>query len=184
MPVSLLGFSWDASSSYARGPAHAPSVIRSLIGSNASSPYALDGTDVRDAIVAEDFAALPSEPGDARAAIEERTAKTLAVAAPLSLGGDHSVTYPILRAMRDRCGPLNILHIDAHTDLYDEFEGDRYSHASTFARAIEDDCVNTLIQIGLRSVGPKERAFGERNGVFMLGADETDAILFEKLTAP
>ncbi len=184
MPVSLLGFPWDASSSYARGPAHAPPIIRSLIGADASSPYALDGTDVRNAIVSEDFAALPAEPAEARAAIELRTAEALRTGAPLSLGGDHSITCPILRALKSRYGPLNILHIDAHTDLYDEFDGDRYSHASPFARAIEDNCVNALIQVGLRSVGPDERAFGERNGVVMLGADETEAIPFENLTAP
>ncbi len=184
MPVTLLGFSWDASSSYSRGPAHGPSVIRSLIGSDASSPYALNGTDVRDAITAEDFAPLPADPAEARTAIEVRTQKALDAGAPLSLGGDHSVTYPILRAMRDKHGPLNILHIDAHTDLYDEFEGDRYSHASPFARAIEDECVNTLVQIGLRSVGPDERAFGERHGVIMLDADQLDAVPFEKLSAP
>lgn len=184
MPVTLLGFSWDASASYARGPAHGPAVIRSLIGSDASSPYALNGADIREVITAEDFAALPVTPQAARAVIEERAATALKAGAPLSLGGDHSVTYPILRAMREKYGPLNILHIDAHTDLYDEFEGDRYSHASPFARAIEDGCVKTLVQIGLRSVGPTERAFGERNGVVMLGADGLDAIPFERLTAP
>lgn len=184
MPVTLLGFSWDASASYARGPAHGPAVIRSLIGSDASSPYALNGVDVRDAIMAEDFAPLPADPAPARAEIKARTAKALKGSAPLSLGGDHSITYPILCAMRETHGPLNILHIDAHTDLYDEFDGDRYSHASPFARAIEDKCVDTLIQVGLRSVGPTERAFGERNDVVMLGADELDAIPYERLSAP
>lgn len=184
MPVTLLGFSWDASASYARGPAHGPAIIRSLIGSDASSPYALNGVDIREAIVAEDFSPLPAEPVKSRAAIKARTAKALEVSAPLSLGGDHSVTYPILCAMRDLHGPLNILHIDAHTDLYDAFEGDRYSHASPFARAIEDKCVNALIQVGLRSVGPAERAFGERNGVVMLGADELGAIPFDRFCAP
>ncbi len=184
MPVALLGFPWDASSSYARGPAHGPSVIHSLIGSAASSPYTLNGINIHDVIVTEDFAALPEDPANARAAIEARTRKALAAGAPLSLGGDHSVTYPILRAMRERHGALNILHIDAHTDLYDEFDGDRYSHASPFARAVEDECVRSLVQVGLRSVGPNERDFGERHDVVMLGADELEAIPFERLTAP
>ena len=184
MPVALLGFPWDASSSYARGAAHGPSVIRTLMRSAASSPYSLDGTNAGDVIAAEDFADLPEDGPAARAAIEARVAQALTTGAPLSLGGDHSVTYPILRAMHARYGPLNILHIDAHTDLYDEFEGDRYSHASPFARAIEDGCVNTLVQIGLRSIGPNERAFGERHGVVMLGADALDALPYDRLSAP
>ena len=184
MPVTLLGFSWDASSSYARGAAHGPAVIRTVLRTDASSPYSLNGTDTTQAVTAEDFAGLPTEAGEARMAIEARVAEALETGAPLSFGGDHSITYPILRAMRARYGKLNILHIDAHTDLYDEFEGDRYSHASPFARAFEDECVNALVQVGLRSVGPNERRFGESRGAVMLGADELDAIPFEKLTAP
>ena len=184
MPVALLGFPWDASSSYSRGPAHGPSVIRTVMRSAASSPYALDGTDIGKVIAVEDFADLPQDGTGARAAIEARVGKVLKAGAPLSFGGDHSVTYPILRAMHACYGPLNILHVDAHTDLYDEFEGDRYSHASPFARAIEAGCVNSLVQIGLRSVGPNERAFGERHGVVMLGAEEIDAIPYDRLAAP
>lgn len=184
MPVALLGFPWDASSSYSRGPAHGPSVIRTVMRSAASSPYALNGTNVSDVIALEDFADLPEDGPGARAAIEARIGEALKAGAPLSLGGDHSVSYPILRAMHARYGALNILHIDAHTDLYDEFEGDRYSHASPFARAIEDGCVNTLIQVGLRSIGPNERAFGERKGVVMLGAEEIGAIPYDRLAAP
>ena len=184
MSVVLLGFPWDASSSYARGPAHGPAVIRSVLGSEASSPWSLSGVDVREAVTAEDFAALPAEGAEARATITARTAAAVETGRPLVLGGDHSITYPVLRAMRDAHGPLNVLHIDAHTDLYDAFESDRYSHASPFARALEDQCINTLIQAGLRSVGPEQRAFGEARGVVMLGADEVERIPYDRLAAP
>lgn len=185
MSVTLLGHAWDASSSYARGPAHGPAVIRAMLGSDASSPYSISGVDLREAVTAHDFADMPAKGADARANITARTAAALAAGTkPLGLGGDHSVTYPILCAMRDAHGPVNVLHIDAHTDLYDAFEGDRYSHASPFARAIEDQCINTLIQIGLRSIGPNERAFGKDHGVVMLGADQIDEIPFGRLVDP
>ncbi len=184
MTITLLGFSWDASSSYARGAAHGPAVIRSILGSEASSPYSISGVDYRAVISDYDFQSLPETGDAARAAITERAAAALQIGKPLSIGGDHSVTYPILRAMRDAHGPVNILHIDAHTDLYDAFDGDRFSHASPFARAIEDGCVNELIQVGLRSIGPEQRAFGENHGVIMLGADEQDAIPFDRLVDP
>ncbi|MCG8443777.1 MAG: arginase family protein, partial [Caulobacterales bacterium] len=61
MGVALLGFPWDASSSYARGAALAPPLIRSVLQSEASSPYSLSGVDVRTAISEERFADLPAE---------------------------------------------------------------------------------------------------------------------------
>jgi agmatinase len=150
-----------------------------------SSPYSITGVDAREVISAYDFAGLPSDAADARAAIAARiSAAAKAKTKPLSLGGDHSVTYPILKALKEIHGPMNILHVDAHTDLYDEFEGDPYSHACPFARAIEAGCVGTLVQVGLRSIGPAQRAFGAKHGVVMLGADEADAIPYEKLTGP
>ena len=184
MSVTLLGHAWDASSSYARGPAHGPAVIRSVLGSEASSPYSLSGVDVRKAITAYDFPDMPADGAAARAAITARTAAALKSGKPLALGGDHSVTYPALLAMRDALGPVNVLHIDAHTDLYDAFEGDRYSHASPFARALEDKCINTLVQVGLRSVGPEQRALGEQHGAVMLGAEQLDAIPYDRLVDP
>lgn len=56
---------------------------------------------------------------------------------PISLGGDHAVTYPILRAIHAERGPIDILHFDAHPDLYDNYQGNVRSHASPFARIME-----------------------------------------------
>lgn len=184
MTITLLGFAWDASSSYARGPAHGPGVIRTILSTEASSPYSIDGVDSTKVITAYDFDALPAKGAEARDAITARTENAITKGKSLSLGGDHSITYPILRAFKEKYGPVNILHIDAHTDLYDEFEGDRYSHASPFARAIEDGCVNKLVQVGLRSVGPEQRRFGEDNGVIMHGADDIEAIPYADLVDP
>lgn len=185
MTVTLLGFPWDASSSYARGPALAPAIIRSTLFSDASSPFSLSGKDIREVISDEDFSALPVDPKKCREQISQRIEDVLrAKRKPLSLGGDHSVTYPILRAVRDHHGPVNILHIDAHPDMYEEFEGDRYSHACPFARALEDKCIGNLVQLGIRSASPAQRAFGARHGVTMLGADEMDKIPYDQLAGP
>ncbi|MEZ5892171.1 MAG: arginase family protein [Parvularculaceae bacterium] len=185
MSVALHGFPWDASSSHARGPALAPAVIRAVLFSPASSPFSISGADAREAIAAYDFADMPEDGGKARDAIETRIAASLeARRKPLSLGGDHSVTFPILKAMAAVHGPLNILHVDAHTDLYHEYDGDPYSHACPFARAIEAGCVNTLVQVGLRCCSPDATAFGKKHGVVMLGADEADAIPYDRLKGP
>ncbi len=185
MSVTLLGFDWDASSSYARGTAHGPAVIRTLLSTEASSPYSLSGADYREIVTQHDFNALPKDGALAREEIGHRILESLnSGQKPLSLGGDHSVTFPILQSIRNIHGPVNILHIDAHTDLYDEFEGDPYSHACPFYRAIEDGCVNELVQVGLRSISPGAKAYGESKGVVMLGADEAKAVPFEKLRTP
>ncbi len=69
----------------------------------------------------------------------------------ISLGGDHSVTFPILRAFREFHDDLTVVHIDAHPDMYDDLDGNPFSHASPFARALEDGCMTTLVQLGIRT---------------------------------
>ena len=183
--ITLHGFAYDASSSYARGAAHGPAVIRTLLFSESSSPYSLSGKDIGELIDRYDFDPVEGDGADARDGIRARIAATLSGGGkPLSLGGDHSITYPVLCAIRDHYGPANILHVDAHPDLYDAFEGDRYSHACPFARALEDGCVATLVQVGLRSVSPDAREFGDKHGVVMLGAEQVAEVPFERLVAP
>jgi agmatinase len=86
----------------------------------------------------------------------------------IALGGDHSVTYPVIRAVHTAHGPCTILHIDAHPDLYDEFEGDRYSHACPLARIMEERLANRLVQVGIRAMNGHQRAQADRFGVDMI----------------
>lgn len=185
MSITLHGFAWDASSSYARGAAQGPAAIRANLYSDHSSAYSLNGTDIASKISTYDFDDLPEDPEQARDAITARIARTLKAGhKPLSLGGDHSISYPILKAVAAEHGPVNILHVDAHLDMYDELEGDRFSHACPFRRAIEDGLVGRLIQIGIRSAPPDNLAFGARHGVVSLGSDQIDDIAWDQLTAP
>ena len=67
---------------------------------------------------------------------------------PLVLGGDHSISFPVVRAVSEKLGgPLDILHLDAHPDIYDAFEGNKYSHASSFARIMEGGYARRLLQV-------------------------------------
>lgn len=83
----------------------------------------------------------------------------------VALGGDHSITYPLLRAVADRHGPVTLLQIDAHPDLYEEFEGDRFSHACPMARIMEDGLATRLVQVGIRTMVPVQQRQAERFGV-------------------
>lgn len=87
---------------------------------------------------------------------------------PLSLGGDHSVTYPIIRAFAAKYPNLTIIHFDAHPDLYEEFEGSRLSHACPFARIMEERLAKRLIQVGIRTLNHHQRVQAEKFGVEIL----------------
>ncbi|GER26379.1 arginase [Striga asiatica] len=85
---------------------------------------------------------------------------------PLVLGGDHSISFPVVRAVSEKLGgPVDILHIDAHPDLYEAFMGDPYSHASPFARIMENGYCRNLVQVGIRSINSEGRQQAQRFGV-------------------
>jgi len=185
MTLTLLGFGWDASSSHARGPGLAPGLIRAAVFSPHSSPRSIAGRDLRAGLAGEDFADLPEDGPPAREAIRARTAAALeAGTAPLALGGDHSITFPILQAVSAARGPVNVLHIDAHPDLYDSFAGDPYAHACPFARALEAGCIDRLVQLGIRATAPEQIELGAEHGVYMLGPDDAEKVPLERLTDP
>jgi agmatinase len=107
-----------------------------------------------------------SSAADARTRIESGVGDLLRDGfRPISLGGDHSVTYPVLRAVHATHGPCTVLHIDAHPDLYDAFEGDRYSHACPFARVMEERLASRLVQVGIRAMSTHQREQADRFAV-------------------
>ncbi|MCF3948297.1 agmatinase [Acidiphilium iwatense] len=74
---------------------------------------------------------------------------------PVTLGGDHTITLPILRAMCRRYGPVGLIHVDAHADVNDTMFGEKINHGTPFRRAVEEgllDCTR-VVQIGLRGTG-------------------------------
>ena len=157
MRPTLIGIPYDASSSFLRGSAAAPPLIREAIRSPAANNFTELGADLSELGDAGDLA-LPEDAAAARSAIEAAIEQLLSTgAAPICLGGDHSITYPILRALGRRHADLTILHIDAHGDVYDEFEGDRYSHACPFARIMEEKLCRRLVQVGIRTLTPHQR---------------------------
>ena len=163
----LIGLPYDASSSFLQGAAGAPPVIRAALNSPASNSWT---HGLRDALGqggltdAGDLT-LPPRP-EARALIEAGVAELIAGGGrPIALGGDHSITYPAVRAVANSVAPLTILHIDAHPDLYDVFEGDRYSHACPFARIMEEGLAVRLVQVGIRTMNRHQREQADRFGV-------------------
>lgn len=169
--VVLAGVPWDGSSSFLRGAALAPAAIRDALWSPSSNSWTELGLDLAAARDAGRFVdggdvATGDTADEADNAIAERITRLLAQGHHvLSLGGDHSVTYPIVRAHAHHGTRPAILHIDAHSDLYDEFEGQRLSHACPFARIMEAGVASRLVQVGVRTLNAHQRAQAERFGV-------------------
>lgn len=166
---TLIGLPYDGSSSYLRGPALAPRVIRDALWSPSANTWTELGIDIGITGATADVGDVAIDnatSADARAAIERSVAAIFAAGGrPVSLGGDHSITYPVLRAVRQHAARLTILHVDAHPDLYDEFEGDRYSHACPFARIMDERLADRLVQVGIRTATNHQRAQARRFGV-------------------
>ena len=95
---------------------------------------------------------------------------------PLTMGGDHTIVLPILRALHRKHGPVGLVHVDAHADVNDEMFGERIAHGTPFRRAVEEgllDC-KRAVQIGLRATGygPDDFDWTRQQGMRVVQAEE------------
>jgi arginase len=163
--LALIGFRYDENSSYMKGASDGPPQIRAALRSEAWNLCSENGTELDSAFFdAGDVA--PVAGGDMFSLIENSVLTLLNDGlAPISLGGDHSITYPIIRAFARKYQNLNILHFDAHPDMYDDFQGNPHSHASPFARIMERKLAKRLVQVGVRTFTAHQRDQVLRFGV-------------------
>lgn len=165
--VRLIGLPTDRHSSFLRGAAAGPAAIRAALASDHANAAAENGIELGSDVLIEDIGNLALDESDDEVALIGAAVRAAAEdgAVPISLGGDHMVTYPIVAALAAVHGPLNLLHFDAHPDLYDDFEGDPLSHASPFARIMEGGHAGRLVQFGIRTLNRHCRAQAARFGV-------------------
>ena len=161
--MALIGIPFDDHSSYLKGPAKAPQLIIDAVNSDSANYYTEQ---------LEDISAMPKVKWIGNAEIKDYWDIEMAIdrildreAIPFSLGGDHSITFPILKAMAKKYPKLSIIHFDAHGDLYDELDGNQYSHACPFARIMENGLAQNLTQIGIRTLTRHQNEQAERFGV-------------------
>ncbi len=183
---TLIGLPWDCKSSFLRGCAQAPALIRQALFSPAGNMWSEDLIDLgAPGILADAGDLMLPENNDSLAVIESGIASVLKNGGvPLSLGGDHAVSYPILRAIGPLFPDLTILHIDAHPDLYDNFEGDRYSHACPFARIMEEKLASRLVQVGIRTMNGHQADQARRFGVQVIDMKAWEAGTRPELPGP
>eukprot|EP01036_Dinobryon_divergens_P012335 gene12335-16610_t len=156
--IGLVGIPWDGGTTNRPGARHGPrqvrdisTMIRNVNRASGIAPFALcNCADLGDTPV------NPVDLMDSLARIHAFYAKVCGAGiAPLSVGGDHLVSLPILRALARKHGPVGLIHVDAHTDTNEDMFGEKIAHGTTFRRAVEEgllDC-KRVVQIGQRAQG-------------------------------
>ncbi len=169
--IAILGVPFDEKSSYLRGAAGGPAAVRAVSTGKCYCGWTELGVNLEEDTVMVDVGDVDTSGDvDKSFALTEKAVAAILDkgAVPIVLGGDHSITYPVLKAFARRFKPLDILHFDAHPDLYDDLYGDRLSHACPFARILEDGLAASVVQVGVRAVTAAHRAKALKHGVRMI----------------
>lgn len=184
--IHLIGVPTDRNSSFLRGPALGPAAIRAALQSDHGNAASERGSELGREIDLVDMGDVHIDEcaaDDGR--MERAVSASIAVGAiPIAIGGDHSITYPVLKAIAASHGPVTILHFDAHPDLYDSLLGNPRSHASPFARIMEEGLASRLVQVGIRTLNRHNREQAERFGVEMIEARQFGRVPFPVLSGP
>lgn len=177
--IGLIGVPWDSGTTNRPGPRHGPRQLRDM-STMIRAQHAVTGLRPFEAANCADLGDVPPNPADIMDSMERITAfydKVVAAGIrPLTGGGDHLSSLPILRALA-KSGPLGMIHFDSHTDLFDSyFNGTRYTHGTPFRRAVEDGLLDPkrVIQIGIRGTAydTEDRDFAAAVGIRIVPIEE------------
>lgn len=165
--VAVIGIPLDEFSSFLHGPAKAPPRIRETLHDGSSNLFAENGVDLGTHPLFHDLGDLTLPGGEAAiaevaGAVGRLVQQKIRI---LALGGDHAITFPVVSAVSSAYQGLSILHFDAHPDLYEIYDGSRFSHACPFARILETGRVAQLVQVGIRGMNDTQRRLVDRFGV-------------------
>lgn len=172
----VLGLCWDKSSSFRSGSAKAPKIIRDYTSSRLYNSYTEDGVNLKDYWKIYDLGDVnPSSIAEAFRTVKEKISKIASSKLYIFLGGDHSITYATLKALKEALnGSWGLIYFDSHPDLYENYEGDPYSHACVIRRIIDDAIVNPkhIIQIGIRAPTAEQLNYAKDNGISIVSTSD------------
>ncbi len=174
--VGVLGIPYDLNSSFMKGSAEGPkAIIKALYSSSAnmSTESCIDLSTNKTWKIMEDLS-ISSFEKDIYKGVEAALRKNEKI---ISLGGDHSIVFPIMKAYSETYKDLTVIQFDAHGDLYEDFEGNYYSHASPFARIMEHKLISRLIQVGIRTMTPHQRDQVAKYNVEVITMENWDELL-------
>lgn len=179
LDACFVGIPMDIGTSNRSGTRHGPRQIRAE--SCMLRPYNMaTGAAPFDAINVADVGDVPINTFDLKKSVEIITAYYDDLlqhdCIPLTLGGDHTLTYPVLKSIAKKHGPVALIHIDAHADINDEMFGEKIAHGTPFRRAHDDGLLNPAMvyQIGLRGTGysPDDFNWSREQGWTVVQAEE------------
>jgi len=179
LDAALLGIPFDGGTSYRTGSRFGPRDIRQ--NSSLIRPYnpvlQVSPFDVLRVADVGDVDVNPINIEDTYGRVEQAVADVLnAGVVPVCVGGDHSLSLPILRAVNRKHGPVGMVHFDSHQDMWEEYFGNKYFHGTPFRRAVEEGLLDTkrVIQIGIR--GPvyadSDFDFARKHGIHWVTAPQ------------
>ncbi len=173
--LAVIGVPFDEKSSFLRGAAGGPEAIRRVSTGKCYNPDTELGVDLAEDTVLVDLGDVDTS-GDVLktfAAVEEKVREVvMAGAVPIILGGDHSITYPAVKAVASTFRELDLLHLDAHPDMYEDLYGDRLSHACPMARILEEGLVKNMVQVGIRATTSEMEELARKHRVKTITARE------------
>lgn len=184
--IAVTGVPFDEFSSFMRGPSQAPPLIREAYHSDSANYFTENLVNLKDHPGWKDEGDIILPEGSQAIGVIENSISGLLKKYDkvLTLGGDHCITYPIVKAFAKKFGKLSILHLDAHGDLYDNFEGNRYSHACPFARIMEEGLAARLVQVGIRTMNAHQAEQVKRFGVEVIEMKNWNADMRFQLEGP
>jgi agmatinase len=179
LDVAIVGVPYDGGTSYRPGARFGPREIRNQSSLIRSYSY-FQKVAPFDRLNIADVGDVDPPPVSIEKCYEAVEARIAAIAAagarPLVVGGDHSISLPVLRALAKKHGPLALVQIDAHIDTWDEYFGGKYFHGTPFRRAIEEGLIDgkRFIQIGIRGpmYGEEDFEFHREHGITMIDIDQ------------
>lgn len=186
--IKLTGIPYDHNSSFLKGPAMAPDRIRQMEKDGSANNFSEQGIEIAAGKNYEDTGDLQFTGIDPSNAFQQIKAHIAAMLSGnhkvLSMGGDHSVSWPILDAFTEKFTDLHILHLDAHADLYENFDNNTFSHASPFARIMETGKPASLTQVGIRTLNNHQRAQAEKYKVNVIEMRDFNFDFIHSLKGP
>lgn len=161
--IALIGVPFDEKSSFLQGPALGPQRIRETLHNGAGNYWTELTFNPTEQANFEDLGDIEvNDYFDIETQFDSLLGHNQRI---LTLGGDHSITFPIIKAHSKIYEQITILQIDAHGDLYDELLDDKYSHACPFARIMEGKFASRLVQLGIRTLNPHQKEQAVKFGV-------------------
>ena len=186
--IKVIGIPFDGNSSFLKGPALAPPRIRLMETGGSANSFCENGIHILNGKIYTDLGDMPfanSNPEEVYTKIKAKIHQELETECKIiCFGGDHSISFPIIESYADKFKDLNVLHLDAHADLYDNFDNNPYSHASPFARLMEKNIIRSLTQAGIRTLNTHQKEQAAKFGVTVIEMKDFDNDFIKTLQGP